>query len=64
MSKGLCPICGEDNNCSLVAGLEASTCWCMTTKVPSELLDRVPMGKRRDSCVCKECINRYNKESL
>jgi len=64
MSKGLCPICGEKNNCSIEAGIETSTCWCMTTKLPSELLERVPKEKRRESCVCKECINRYNRESL
>lgn len=64
MSKSLCPLCGEENNCSIEKGLDPATCWCVTIKVPSELLDRVPEENRRKNCVCKECINKYNKENL
>lgn len=64
MSKSLCPLCGQENNCVVEKGLDPATCWCMFTKVPSELLDSVPESERRKSCICKECINKYNEENL
>ncbi len=61
MSKGICPICKEENKCASVLGTDVSKCWCMTTKIPKGLLAQIPDEKRGQSCVCKSCVDRYNK---
>lgn len=58
MQKGICPICGKENNCALVKGKPHSECWCNTTKVPKSLLDKVPEEQKKLSCICKECVLR------
>lgn len=58
--KGICPVCGKANGCYMVAGKDPSACWCMTTKVPKDLLATIPAEKRGKSCVCKECVTNHN----
>jgi hypothetical protein len=48
-----CPLCGEANACGLAAGKAA--CWCMSAKIPPEVLERVPAGARDEVCVCERC---------
>lgn len=62
MNKGICPLCGNENKCHFVRKLDPANCWCMTTKVPKELLDRVPQEKKGESCICEDCIKKYYKE--
>lgn len=62
MEKGKCPICGEDNHCAIVKGQDPLSCWCMTTKVPKALLETVPAESRRQSCVCKKCVDEFHQE--
>jgi hypothetical protein len=56
-----CPLCGEANRCAMEVeretGLKQPPCWCMATDVDfsPELLDRVPVGKRRLACICARC---------
>lgn len=64
MKKSLCPLCGKENNCYIEKGLDPSRCWCITTKLPNELLERVPIEKKGKSCICKDCIIKYEKEKL
>jgi Cysteine-rich CWC len=33
----------------------ASTCWCFTTPIPPEVLERVPAAARDLACVCRAC---------
>ena len=54
----ICPICGKDNGCQY-GTLEESNCWCMHTKVPENVLRRIPAEKRRTACVCQACVKRY-----
>ncbi len=53
-----CPLCGKDNKCKT----GGDPCWCFHVKVPKELLDKIPPEKRGKSCVCLECIEKFNKE--
>ena len=56
----LCPLCGKHNNCQVS---NPSDCWCMNTKIPKELLDLVSDDKKMKACICKECVDSYNKSS-
>lgn len=60
--NGICPLCGKENHCATAAGSDPYRCWCMTTKVPEELLERIPKDIRGKACVCKECVEKYLKE--
>jgi hypothetical protein len=50
-----CPLCGEHNACGMAAG--AGSCWCFSTKVPADVLERVPQEARDKVCVCEACAN-------
>ena len=52
-TAGVCPLCGHDNACGLVAG--NTTCWCFEAKIAAEVLDRVPPEARDRSCICPSC---------
>ncbi|WP_319371330.1 cysteine-rich CWC family protein [uncultured Ilyobacter sp.] len=60
--KEICPLCGGENGCATATGSDPYSCWCMTVKVPQELLDRIPKEKRGEACVCKKCVEKYIKE--
>lgn len=53
----ICPLCGQDNECK-----HSNECWCFNIKVPQELLYRIPIEKRGKACICKSCIDKYNKD--
>ncbi|MGL1931256.1 MAG: cysteine-rich CWC family protein [Desulfotalea sp.] len=53
--KSICPICGKKNNCAVLAGKDASSCWCQKEKVPQRLLAQIPT-ERLGACVCQNCI--------
>lgn len=55
-----CPLCGGPNACGIAAG--DATCWCFTTKVPRELLERVPEDQKGIVCICRTCINGFKEE--
>ncbi|HLS53016.1 MAG TPA: cysteine-rich CWC family protein [Tissierellaceae bacterium] len=57
MEKTICPLCGGDNNCE-----NRNACWCYKVVVPKELLELVPDDKRGKSCICKSCIDKYNRK--
>jgi len=50
-----CPLCGGPNSCALMEGRPIEACWCVATKVPEEVLSRIPPERRRQSCVCRHC---------
>lgn len=57
----LCPICHQENHCAMVAGKDPATCWCHHTAVPQQLLEQIPPENRGISCVCKDCVDRFNE---
>jgi len=63
MPKGICPICNKPNQCAMVKGEDPYKCWCMTEKVPEGLLETVPDELRGQSCVCRECVLEFKKNS-
>jgi hypothetical protein len=48
-----CPLCGAENACGIAEG--KSTCWCMGTTIPAEVLDRIPAERKDLACICERC---------
>jgi hypothetical protein len=53
----ICPLCGKDNNCQHGQG----GCWCDSIKFPKYILDMVPADKKGKACICKSCLEKYQK---
>lgn len=51
----LCPLCGQQNECAIVAGRPAQACWCMAARIPAEVLAAIPPAARGTACVCPGC---------
>ncbi|WP_082472229.1 cysteine-rich CWC family protein [Paenibacillus bovis] len=52
-----CPLCGQDNNCTIVKGERPETCWCMHKKIPSNVRSRIPEKWRNQACICESCVD-------
>jgi len=52
-APGLCPLCGQPNNCGALKG--EPDCWCRDAVIPQDVLDRVPTHLRGVACVCRAC---------
>ena len=50
-----CPLCGQANQCAIVAGRPAESCWCMKEPVSREALDSIPESLRGKACICPLC---------
>ncbi|RLS53594.1 MAG: hypothetical protein DWH91_14060 [Planctomycetota bacterium] len=56
-----CPLCGQRNECAVVAcGSLAAPCWCRSLVISGEILAQVPEDRRGKACLCQECVNRGN----
>lgn len=62
MSSKICPICKEQNNCSV----QENSCWCFETKVPKELIALLNQDEVNKSCICKTCVLEFtnNKKNF
>jgi len=56
-----CPLCQQSNLCAVNA---SEPCWCVSSNIKPELLERVPTALSKKSCVCKKCIDRFNLENV
>ncbi len=54
-STGQCPLCGQANECAIVAGLPPESCWCMKEPVSREALERIAPEQRGKACICPHC---------
>ncbi|QNP50315.1 cysteine-rich CWC family protein [Diaphorobacter aerolatus] len=50
-----CPLCGQANECAIVAGYPPESCWCMKESISPEALARVPDEQQGKSCICPQC---------
>ena len=59
LDSAICPLCGQANACA--AEVERATgevqppCWCMSSRIPPDVLARVPDESRGLACVCQRC---------
>ena len=59
---GLCPICHQQNACSMALGQDISSCWCVDSTYSAvelilQYVTRYPdKAIRADQCVCVSCL--------
>jgi prepilin-type N-terminal cleavage/methylation domain-containing protein/prepilin-type processing-associated H-X9-DG protein len=58
-----CPLCGQPNDCQLctIAAYKGS-CWCARVEMPEALLARVPENFRNCACICRNCVENFQRE--
>jgi hypothetical protein len=55
-----CPLCGQPNRCAPAdTGNFVSPCWCTAQTFPADLLAQVDPAERNKSCICQECVKRF-----
>ena len=60
-----CPLCGHPNDCGQCSPATRSLpCWCERLVIPGELLARVPAELRGRACICRACVETFNRQQL
>ncbi len=58
-----CPLCGGANECQLCSpATHKGPCWCAQLEIPATLLARVPEHLRDRACICKTCVDNFQRE--
>ena len=58
-----CQLCGEPNHCQLCSpAAYKGQCWCAQGEVPPELLARVPENFRHRACICRKCVEQFQRD--
>lgn len=52
-----CPLCGELNQCAVVAGRDPESCWCMSATMSASALAAVPQEAQGKVCICERCAS-------
>ena len=55
VSKLLCPLCGQPNECQAAQGGDPMKCWCASLTFNPAALARVPPELRNQVCICRQC---------
>ncbi|URN96447.1 MAG: cysteine-rich CWC family protein [Candidatus Pristimantibacillus lignocellulolyticus] len=55
-----CPICSNDNKCGNLANELNEKCWCSKEYFSKEVLTMIPANQLGKSCICKDCLDKYN----
>ena len=51
-----CPLCGQSNRCSQAdPALEGQACWCFSTRIDRNALERIPPELVDRACLCPRC---------
>jgi len=60
-----CPLCGGPNECQLCSpATHKGSCWCAQVEIPAALLARVPEQLRNRACICRQCVEKFQREQL
>jgi prepilin-type N-terminal cleavage/methylation domain-containing protein/prepilin-type processing-associated H-X9-DG protein len=60
-----CPLCGGANGCQLCSpAAYKDSCWCARVEMPEPLLARVPENFRNRACICRNCVEKFQRERL
>ena len=58
-----CPLCGAANDCQLCSpAAYKGPCWCARVEMPAALLARVPENFRNRACICRDCVEKFQRE--
>lgn len=58
-----CPLCGGTNDCHRCSATCDSPCWCESTDIPADLIERLPVSKQRRACICRSCVEAFNQSA-
>lgn len=61
LNTAVCPLCGKPNQCAMAADPNAAECWCEAVEFPRELLEQIPANAVRKTCVCRDCLDDFNR---
>jgi rubredoxin len=51
-----CPLCGQSNRCTQAdPALEGQPCWCFSTRIDRNALERIPPELVDRACLCPRC---------
>ena len=53
--KQKCPLCGQPNRCAMAEEHPVDTCWCVSIRLPADMLEAVPTEDRGVRCICETC---------
>lgn len=59
ISGSTCPFCEQSNQC---AATSEKGCWCSKIKVPSELVELVPIKLKKKACICSGCVAQFHHD--
>jgi prepilin-type processing-associated H-X9-DG protein/prepilin-type N-terminal cleavage/methylation domain-containing protein len=58
-----CPLCGGANVCQLCSpATYKGSCWCARVEMPDALLARVTEPLRNRACICRNCVEKFQRE--
>ncbi len=58
-----CPLCDQPNDCQLCTHTTyKGPCWCVTAKIPDELIARVTPELQKKACICRTCVAAFHSE--
>jgi hypothetical protein len=57
VNQSQCPLCQQNNLCGVN---DKEACWCVSSSIKRELLALVPKELSGKSCVCQQCIDKFN----
>jgi prepilin-type N-terminal cleavage/methylation domain-containing protein/prepilin-type processing-associated H-X9-DG protein len=58
-----CPLCSAANDCQLCStAAHKGPCWCARVEMPEALLARVPENFRNRACICRNCVEKFQRE--
>ncbi len=56
MATSACPLCGQRNHCAqAAAATPVHDCWCFSTPITADALERLPAEQRNRACLCPRC---------
>ncbi|MCT7942498.1 cysteine-rich CWC family protein [Shewanella holmiensis] len=70
MSENCCPICQQNNQCSMANGQSIATCWCMNTGfsavdlIKQYLHQHPQVSLNKQQCVCRDCLEKMAASQL
>lgn len=63
LDPALCPLCAKPNDCRLCSSSAGKgPCWCERAEMPGELLARVPDELRHRACICRDCVDAFQRQ--
>ena len=54
--KNQCPLCEKANLCDVD---NKQGCWCVSAKIPKELLNNLANEEKNKRCICQACIEKF-----